>query len=445
MTPEEQRLTQFIEQRTGGRLQALQRQPRWRKAWYAELSLDGRVVPLYIRGDKQLDAEPYPGLPREAAILRLLAVGGVKVPHVWACSTEPEAIVMDRSPGVREVSQAGDAAAQQRIAEQYIEQLVRMHALPVQPFVDAGIAAPAPGRPVALAYLDANRPLYTRCKRRPQPLIEFALQWAERHAPVARTHCCFIHGDSGQFLFEAGELTALYDFEASHLGDPLADLAALRTRDGFEPIGADIGHLVQHYQRLSGQAVDLKALSFHTAAFALTAVMALSGPLSEPHAHALELEYLVWDLMTRRATVWAMAETLGLTLHIEPLPTAVPSRQALLTEVLVQTVQRLPAHTALEQHQQAGAQTLAHWARSALARGALVQARELDSVARLLGWRPQDVDEADAALERFVQQAGPAEEAALLQHFAQQLEDTIALAEPVQARLAGYALKPVRC
>ncbi len=442
-TDEENLLIRYIEAQMGGEVTGLVRQARWRKAWFAELTRGGVVIPLYIRGDKQLDAEPFPGLAREAAILRQLEADGILVPHVHGVCPEPLAIVMERLPGVREVERAANDAQRQSIAEQYVAQLARMHALDVGPFVAAGIGLPADPRGNVLAYLDANQPLYDRGKRKPQPFVEFALRWARRNAPTDRPRSSFIHCDVGQFLFVEGKITGIYDFEASHIGDPLADLASLRTRDGFEPLGADVSHLVRHYQQLTGETIDPWALSFHTFTFSLTSVMALSGPLSEPDAHRVELEYLIWYLMTRRAAIWAMAECLGLQLTPSPALPPQPTRQSLLLNVLGQTVARGPAETAMEQRHRQSAITLAQWAVQADAQSSAADQRERASLARFIEPVPLAWDDADAALERFVLQAGPEHDHALLLHFAQQLEDEISMAEPLRERLAGYALKPV--
>src|SRR3546814_14378674 len=116
----------------------LERQPRWRTSWYAEVSRDGRTIPLYIRGDKGIDAETFPGLAREAAILKLLEQGGIPVPHVYGMSHDPEGIVMDRVPGTRDVSEAADAAEAQRIDEERIQILPRTTRLDTEPSVAAG-------------------------------------------------------------------------------------------------------------------------------------------------------------------------------------------------------------------------------------------------------------------------------------------------------------------
>src|SRR3546814_4840713 len=66
-------------------------------------------------------------------------------------------------------------------------------------------------------------------------MMEWALRWVSRNVPQDRSRTCLLHGDPGQFLFEEGRVTTLYDFEATHIGDPLHDLAALRLRHPTEP------------------------------------------------------------------------------------------------------------------------------------------------------------------------------------------------------------------
>jgi aminoglycoside phosphotransferase (APT) family kinase protein len=437
---EEARLKPQIEKLVGGRVISLERQPRWRKAWYAIVERDGKNVPLYIRGDKQIDAEPYPGLAREAAILNLFRADGLPVPKVYGMTENPIGIVMDRVPGSREMSEAGDEAQQRRVAEQYMEVLARMHSLDTAPFVDAGIALPQGPKATALSYLDANIVLYRRTKRGAQPLVEFALKWMQRNAPLHRNNPRMLHGDPGQFLFSDGNLSCIYDFEASHLGDPLFDLAALRTRHGTEPLGADPSHLIRYYAKLTGESIDPAVLSFHTAAFMLTAVMSLAGPLDDPRPQEMQFEYLIWELTTRRAMFWAMAECLGVTIvprPITPLPTG---RSALVARVLEATINRMEANTSMASVDKASALALASWARGQAAAGAAHEAADLDRAAPILGYRPGDWRAAEVAMERFVLEAGPEHDRVLFDYFVAQTEDRVAEALPIQPRLVQYAL-----
>jgi phosphotransferase family enzyme len=322
--------------------------------------------------------------------------------------------------------------------------LARMHRLDTAPFVTAGIAQPIGAEAIALSYLDAHKHLYARTKRGAQPLVEWALGWVRRNVPHHRDVACVVHGDPGQFLFADSRLTCIYDFEATHIGDPLHDLAALRVRHGTEPLGADVNHLIAHYARVSGTPVDLPVLSFHTAAFMLASVLALAGPLTDPQPADMQLEYLIWDLMTRRAMLWAIAECMGVT--IQPTaPLALPAtRSARTGRVLDATLGRIEPASATGSADLAAARTLALWAQAAAAFGPAREQADLDRAAAILGTRPHDWREADIALERFVATAGADQDAALFAYFAAQTEDLVAEALPVQSRLAHYALEPVR-
>ena len=441
---EEDRLTARLEELLGGTVTALARQPRWRKAWYATVDRDGESVELYIRGDKQIDAEPYPGLDREAAILTVLESNGIPVPHVYGMCSDPIGIVMDRVPGTRDVAEATDDDERVRIAEQYIEHLAAMHRLDLAPFQDLGVVLPSTPEGIALAYVDANEVLYRRTKAAAEPLVEFALGWARRHAPVDRNRAAFLHADTGQFLFVDGKVTCLYDFEASHIGDPLFDLAALRTRNGTEPLGADIAHLLRHYQQVTGEELDMSAYSYYTAIFMLTSVMTLSGPLANLADADMQAEYLTWDLMVRRAMLWAMAEVVGLKITPTPEPAPPTGYYSRVTRVLEGTVARMVTHSDTDAANQQAAVRLARWAGALITSGAVHAEQDLDRAAAILGRRPADWQEADQAMEKFALAAGPEHDLALLGYFIAQTEDRVAEAISLRSRLDPYALDPVR-
>src|SRR3546814_1526692 len=109
-----------------------------------------------------MDAETFPGLAREAAILKLLEQGGIPVPPVYGMRHDPEGIVMDRVPGTRDVSEAANAAEAQRIAEGSIEILARIHRLDTATSVAASVAQPWSPEETAFAYLAPNIAIFHR-------------------------------------------------------------------------------------------------------------------------------------------------------------------------------------------------------------------------------------------------------------------------------------------
>lgn len=439
---EEARLTTFIEGCVGGVVVSLERQPRWRKAWYCQVERDGNLIPLYIRGDKQLDAEPYPGLSREAGILKILQAHGLPVPHVYGVCEDPEAIVMDRVPGERDLSLAASDEQRRAIALEYIEVMAKMHSLDTADFQGMGIELPASSAAIALAYVDANQPLYDRTRRGPEPMLEFCLKWLRHNAPTDRNEARFIHSDAGQFLFHKGSLTCIHDFEASHIGDPLADLASLRVRNPTEPLGADLNDLLRYYQTITGRKIDLWALSYHTAAFMATAVMALAGPIKDPDA-PLQGEYLIWDITCRRAMLWAMAECMGVTIPRCQPPQPQASSQDLILRVLEQGIDRLEAVSDGDQREKKSALMLVDWLKNSARYAAELERRDSAMLEQLLGTTPQSGPQGDAQIEDFVLNAGPQQDIALLNYFAAQIEARVLIASSLGERLEGYALQQV--
>ena len=50
MGEEEQRLAAYVEKVTGGKVVSIDRQSRWRPAWFIKAELDGQPLSLYARG-----------------------------------------------------------------------------------------------------------------------------------------------------------------------------------------------------------------------------------------------------------------------------------------------------------------------------------------------------------------------------------------------------------
>lgn len=439
---EEDRLTAFVEQLTGGAVVKVKRLARWRPAWFVDVQQDEGLLRLHVRGDRRSDVLPFPSLEREAGILRVLEAGGVPVPHVHGMCPDPLAIVMDAVPGIRDVTHCAEPA-RVAIAEEHMALLVRMHGLDIAPFVALGIEEPRTPERIGLGMLEAYLPLYERTKAGPEPLIEFAIAWVRRNVPRHRTRIAFVHWDAGQFLHDGERITALYDFETCLIGDPLMDLAALRLRDPAEPLGADLTHLFRHYEAVSGEPLDLAALRFHTVVFALVGVMALAGPMSAPQAGSPHLEYLWWDLMQRRALVWALAECTEVAVAPLPAPVPAPTPAAPMLHMLEDALAQLGPATGYDRYQQQAAIVLARCLTRYDEVGPGVAQQDLKEIGALLGRELPERRTADRALEEHVSRIGAGGDAALVTLFVRQVERQVHALEPLADRVAGYDLSPV--
>jgi aminoglycoside phosphotransferase (APT) family kinase protein len=395
-----------------------------------------------VRGDRRSDVLPFPSLQREADILGVLEAGGIPVPHVHGMCGDPYAIVMDAVAGVRDVTQL-PAEQAQALATEYVELLVKMHALDIKDFVAIGLAEPTTPEQIGLGMLEAYLPLYQRTKAGPEPLIEFAMAWARRNVPQHRTSPSFVHFDAGQFLHQDGRITSLYDFETCLIGDPMMDLAALRMRNPAEPIGAELSHLFDSYATLSGAPVDLAALRFHTVVFALVGVMALAGTMVEPLAGSPHLEYLWWDLMQRRTLVWALAECLDVAIDRPAVVPPTPSARAPVLRMLEDAIGQLTPATKQDRYQQRSLSLLARCATHADAVGPELDAQSTAEIARLTGTTPGSRADADRALERFVLSAGAEHDTELARLLGRDVERSVLTYAPLADRLVGYDLAPV--
>jgi aminoglycoside phosphotransferase (APT) family kinase protein len=102
----------------------------------------------------------------------------------------------------------------------------------------------------------------------PRPALELAAVWLEKNRPEARV-VTLVHGDfrTGNFMVTPGGLSGVLDWEFSHFGSPLEDLAWISVRDWRfgvlnKPIGGfcDRASFYDAYRRASGREVDRAAV-----------------------------------------------------------------------------------------------------------------------------------------------------------------------------------------
>ena len=445
MSDDQARVAAFIEHVTGCRVTRIERQARWRPAWFADVEKDGKVFGVHARGDRQSDIMPFPDLRREAEIMMELEVQGVPVPHIYGYCADPPAIIMETIAGTRDMAQAASDAERRSITREYIEAVAKMHRAPIDGFVTRGLHRPEGAEAIALEGLNAYFPLYRKVRARPEPLIEFAIGWIRHNVPMHRTRACFTQYDSGQFLFADGRLTGLYDFEFGMIGDPMADLATMRMRDSVEPLGDEMRNLYRHYEAVSGEPVDDAALLYHNVVFATVAPMQICGALATPKPGDPHATYIEWDLALRRVLVKVLAEAMGVTVEM-PAPPVLTDRPQPEFAMLRDSIAAIPAETDVAAMQKESAARMAEYLAQRAAHGAAFDAQTDDERAELLGVRHADRGEADAALEAFVLQAGRPDDERLLRFFTRAVERDVVLygATAIGAAARKVHLPPLR-
>ena len=407
------RITAFVEELTGGKVVGLERLVRWRPSWFADVQQGDAIRRLHLRGDRGGDVSIFPDLKREADVIELLHKQGLPVPEIHGYLADPPCIVMEAIEGTRDFSPL-DATTKSAVGRAYMRAVAAMHGLPVEPFVDAGVHLPEGAEAIALAGLDAYMPHYRRTKSRPEPLLEFVIRWLGRNVPRDRQRASFIQFDSGQYLVEKGAMTKLYDFEFSMIGDPLVDIATMGMRNSYEPLGAPLPELVRYYEEATGEPVDHEAVIFHVLQFSLLGTMQFTGTVGKPSPGDPHSVYLMFDLSLRRSILLALSHLSGVALPSLPELEQRKGDNGPLLEKLVDTLATLPVTgEAAEAHKTQVAE-LIEWVQRADDHGAEMVARNIADVSALLGGSFDRWDAAAQALEAYIAEAGPQEDAALI-------------------------------
>lgn len=220
----------------------------------------------------------------EYALLAAAAAAGVTVPRVHVHGGQDDGLggaffVMDLVPGEalarRLLRDDRYAAARAALPHQLGCELARIHRIDL---TDPGLGflaarEPVVGGPARFALAEVERYLQildALSADQPYPLLRLVGRWLAAHAP--RVTCpALVHGDFrvGNVMFDEQGLTAVLDWELSHVGDPAEDLGWLCVRTwrfGSDRLAAgglcSREELLQHYRAAGGADVDAAALAW---------------------------------------------------------------------------------------------------------------------------------------------------------------------------------------
>lgn len=443
-----QRAFAWIEAELGGKVVHAERQPRWRPAWFIDLERDTGRLPLYFRGDRgEAEAGVY-SLERELRVLKFLEAHEIPVPHVYGFCPAPRGIVMERCPGRADLATAESDAVREAVLDDYVAILARMHRIDAAALAPLGFAPPADARELALSDFPVWERTYRKRKLRPEPVLEFLVQWVRRNVPENRRRASLICSDSGQFLYEGERVTAVIDLELATLGDPLADLAGMVSRDLSEPLG-DLSRAFRRYEELSGEPLDRDAIDFHTVRFCAITPLAVAHLVAAPPPGLDLAQYLGWYSVWLRAPLEVIAKRLGVAL--DPVENPGPSltrhstahdalRELLTPSASPSDPERADSYSSYERDVAA---RVAEYLRRAERFGPALEARDLDEAAALLGSRPPTWGDADAALEQAVLASGPERDAEWVRLFHRRLQRLEILLAPVMRELEGAAIQHI--
>ena len=200
--------------------------------------IDGEGGPWVLRRPPLSHVQPRAhDMQREFRVISALAGTAVPVPRTYAICEDAAVIdapffVMEYVDGLvptnaQEVAVRYDEGQRSRLGEELIDTLADLHALDP---ADAGLADF--GRPNG--YIERQLRRFTeqleRVKTRELPELDELLRRLPAALP-AESDATIVHGDyrlDNAILDADGHLAAILDWEMSTLGDPLADVGALR-------------------------------------------------------------------------------------------------------------------------------------------------------------------------------------------------------------------------
>lgn len=443
----------WLERTLGGRIVSRRRQGResgGRLAWFVDLEIEGRPRKTYVRGARD-DSFSYTRIystRREAAILEVLHREGLRVPEVLAFHEDPPAAVLGWVEGRDDFNNVCDEASRESILESFLEQLAALHAIDARKFEAIGLRIPETPEELALHDLDVWQSTYEGAVREPLPLLTFVCQWLRRNVPRKPVRPVLCQGDTGpgNLLFHEGRVSALVDFELAHLADPMTDLACVRSRDLYTPLGRFPDRLTR-YAELAGCEIDYDTLLYYSVKTQALVPLSLAPVMENLHAGTEHAEWIAQHVFYLRTTAEVLAEAIGLPLAPVELPEARTSRFSACYDMLLENLEQEQAPAIQDPflaNRMWFATRLARHLRNAERRGDAFAQQELDDMGELLGRRPRELREGHRAVDAFVRQAGPDADAALVQYFYRHARREEALMEGALGMCEGARLSPLR-
>jgi aminoglycoside phosphotransferase (APT) family kinase protein len=430
------KIVAWLESLLGGTVTSWSRQPRWRPMWFADVQVGDAVQRVVVRGERSDSVLQFP-LDHEMRLQKVLFEQGIRVPEVYGWNDEPRAYAMEAVPG-RPDFKGVPPEDRAVIVDEYLHELAKIHALPLQPFVDAGITrGTSPGDAAHVGIRQFVR-VFRANKVRPDPLMEFVLGWLDRHPMPESDRETVVVWDSGQFHHLDGHFHAVMDVEIGHIGDPMMDLAAWRMRETVIPFG-NFEQLYARYAEISGTPVDMAAIQYHHLFFTLTNTLSFHRALAQPIPATDYMTYAQWVSETNLHTIETMAEYLGIELEDVPVPDPVPSPVSAPFEHLSRSLRSIAVDDTYVAYQVRIAFRLArHLQRFDEIGGEVVDADRAD-IEALTGTRvSHDWDECEAELERFVLADGGAHDRELVELFNRRWRRHKALMGPVGSAMATH-------
>jgi aminoglycoside phosphotransferase (APT) family kinase protein len=295
----------------------------------------GEVV-LRLRPPPPALLEPY-DLVRQFTILRALENTPVRVPPALWLERSGDVLgrpffVMERVGGVVYEMEPPAGAPDDTVArmcQSLVEHLAAIHSVDL---TETGLDALDDGGGHLERELNHWAAEMDRVKHDRLPALERLLDALRESAPKPCPRVTLVHGDAkpGNFAFADGEVSAVFDWEMTTVGDPLTDIGWLELL-WMQPVGIcshpgalPIDALLAHYEAVSG--ITLQNRSWYRAFNAYKmAVICLIGAMLIDGGHSDDQKLVLAAYGTSMLTKVGLSE-LGIDEPIDDGP-VLPSEQ----------------------------------------------------------------------------------------------------------------------
>ena len=397
----------WVEDVVGGRVTSVEQQGRWRPHFFVDVEKGvGSIVPLLLRFPR--DPELVAGskflshfdIAHEARILSALQGRGLAIPKFYGFNEEAQTILMQRVKGTNDLADL-DEDVRHTVLSEYFENLARLHSLAVGDDATVEVGLPESPEQLALAnkfrYMEMDFESVQKTLR-PEPLLEFAIWWIHEHVPLDRMRASWVQGDTGpgQFMVHDGHISALIDWELSHLGDPLLDLGVMRMRNMLYPVG-DLNSYFDGYAEIRGEPLHAQALCFYTVMSMLLSPLGMAATIQNPDPGiGSMIPRFGWDVTLRRGLCDALCEACGVRADPPALPNPRPVQRTDLMRFLAEYLEKLCLPVGRSDYEQfvlRGAIGVARTVELQGEVGRLLEADDLDDIGAVMGVRPVDREE----------------------------------------------------
>ncbi len=369
---------------------------------------DGAERRCYLAWDGRAgDPSRMPYFERETAILAALSGpyhgSGVTVAPLVGTFPSHLALLSEFVSGNDRFPQAEDKAA---LARAFVGQLAALHRLDARnpAFAALGDATEPPASRIRANIAQWQR---TNLSAGADPIYQVALAWLARNVPPDRGPAVVLHGDAGpgNFLFNGNEIAALVDWELTHLGDPMEDLAQIWVRSLIQPF-VPMADVFAAYEAASGQPVDLARVKYHRLYFQLSfSVPSAALASGEGSSIGATGTGLLYGTMHTRVIVQSVAQLAGIAVTDPELPLCEPDWTDRFFATALADLRDDIVPAAGNQRAAAKAKELARlvkfW-RMRASHGAAFDAAELAEIRALMPSAPANLKGARAALAEAI-------------------------------------------